>query len=406
MENLNKKWVAFTIIGIIVSPILISVFCNLADLNQIKLFNAGENGDWISFWGSMLGSVFGVVGTYLILQIQIRKDNERFEQTQIDNTFFNMLDLFQKVQDDVRTETFIVSIKNSDELLRNFFSGLDVSEETLKRNSKVKVDVFNKIIFEIYNNKKKFLAKQKEIYIQKIFEVHDQALKDAIKREVIEMSENMDNYLNSGGDKRFKRRLLSIKKSVEDNCYSDFHNKASDIKELIENRGYSLNINGQIKIKKTLDMFSELESKKQEYKYVFQEDDILVIVDEILSNYHPNIGNYLRVFHRLVKQIMSSQLGMKKKKEYLGIIRALLSSAELLVVFYNSFYSVRGEGLKAQLNLQDQKGNKTEFFADKFDIQKFDMDKNGKIDLPFFKYKNLMFEKNDLSKIKSLINDN
>ena len=212
------------------------------------------------------------------------------------------------------------------------------------------------------------------------------------------MSENMDNYLNSGGDKRFKRRLLSIKKSVEDNCYSDFHNKVSDIKELIENRGYSLNINGQIKIKKTLDMFSELESKKQEYKYVFQEDDILVIVDEILSNYHPNIGNYLRVFHRLVKQIMSSQLGMKKKKEYLGIIRALLSSAELLVVFYNSFYSVRGEGLKAQLNLQDQKGNKTEFFADKCDIQKFDMDKNGKIDLPFFKYKNLMFEKNDLSK--------
>ena len=58
---------------------------------------------------------------------------------------------------------------------------------------------------------------------------------------------------------------------------------------------------------------------------------------------------------------------MEKKKEYLGIIRALLSSNEILVIFYNTFYSVRGEKLKRELNKEDKQGNKTEFFADEID---------------------------------------
>lgn len=412
MENLNKKWVIYTLIGIIISPILISTLCNLADLNQIKLFNAGKNSDWISFWGSMLGSVFGVVGTFLVLQIQIKKESERFddtqnqlqnqiieekkrfELTQIDNTFFHMLDLFQKVQDNINKENFSTSTIDIDD---NF--------EFIKRE--IDIDIFEKIIDEIATNKAKYSANKNDEYIQKIFEEKNQVLKNEIKSDVNEMVATMGNIDNTHPDWTFKSCLRNIEASIKHNSFAEFNSAVNDLENITRSGAFTLSEDGFSKVKKAFELNSDLIITQDEYNYTIEkDDDILIIVDEVFSKYHSYIGNYLRVFHRLVKQIMSSKLEMKKKKEYLGIIRALLSGDELLVVFYNTFYSTRGEGLKAQLSLVDENGYKTEFFADKRDMNKLDIQNNGKIDLPFFKYQNLIFKNNDLSKIESLVNDN
>ena len=131
MENINKKWIVIVIVIIICLPILISFFCNLADYIPLDIVSVGSNSDWISFWGSMLGAIFGVIGTFFVLQIQIKKDNERFEQTQIDNTFFNMLDLFQRVQAEVDKKKFRTK-------------RLDFEEEFI-REIDADVDIFDKI---------------------------------------------------------------------------------------------------------------------------------------------------------------------------------------------------------------------------------------------------------------------
>ena len=393
MENLNKKWVIYTLIGIIISPILISTLCNLADLNQIKLFNAGDNSDWISFWGSMLGAVFGVIGTFLILQIQIRKDNERFEQTQIDNTFFNMLELFQKVQDDMKKETFTVL-------------DIDFDENSVPKKINIDVDVFIKILDEISIEKKEYLEQKKSEYIQNKFEEIDKELKNEIKANINEVQESIGLTDYASIVNHVYSILKNTLDAMEENSFVKFNDAVNRLGGVIRNRTYMFGEVENLKIKKALEMNAKLMTTQEEYEYPFQEEEIFNIIDECFSNYQSNIGNYLRVFHRLVKQIMSSQLGMEKKKEYLGIIRALLSSKELLVIFYNTFYSTRGKGLREQLSIKDKKNNKTEFFADKVDLSNFNINQeNGTIDLPFFKYEDLIFKNNDFSHVQELSNE-
>lgn len=393
MENLNKKWVIYTLIGIIISPILISILCNLADLNQIKLFNAGDNSDWISFWGSMLGAVFGVIGTFLILQIQIRKDNERFEQTQIDNTFFNMLELFQKVQDDMKKETFTVL-------------DIDFDENSVPKKINIDVDVFIKILDEISIEKKEYLEQKKSEYIQNKFEEIDKELKNEIKANINEVQESIGLTDYASIVNHVYYILKNTLDAMEENSFVKFNDAVNGLGGVIRNRTYMFGEVENLKIKKALEMNAKLMTTQEEYEYPFQEEEIFNIIDECFSNYQSNIGNYLRVFHRLVKQIMSSQLGMEKKKEYLGIIRALLSSKELLVIFYNTFYSTRGKGLREQLSIKDKKNNKTEFFADKVDLSNFNINQeNGTIDLPFFKYEDLIFKNNDFSHVQELSNE-
>ena len=305
-----------------------------------------------------------------------------------------MLDLFQKVQDNINKENFSTSTIDIDD---NF--------EFIKRE--IDIDIFEKIIDEIATNKAKYSANKNDEYIQKIFEEKNQVLKNEIKSDVNEMVATMGNIDYTHPDWTFKSCLRNIEASIKHNSFAEFNSAVNDLENITRSGAFTLSEDGFSKVKKAFELNSDLIITQDEYNYTIEkDDDILIIVDEVFSKYHSYIGNYLRVFHRLVKQIMSSKLEMKKKKEYLGIIRALLSSDELLVVFYNTFYSTRGEGLKAQLSLVDENGYKTEFFADKRDMNKLDIQNNGKIDLPFFKYQNLIFKNNDLSKIESLVNDN
>ena len=58
---------------------------------------------------------------------------------------------------------------------------------------------------------------------------------------------------------------------------------------------------------------------------------------------------------------------MEDKKFYSGVLRGILSSKEMLVVFYNCMYFEKGEKFKELLE-KEEKGKRIDFFGDKEDL--------------------------------------
>ncbi|EOS7919355.1 hypothetical protein E0T54_RS14190, partial [Enterococcus hirae] len=69
--------------------------------------NVGE--EWLGFIGGILGSIIGILGTFYVLSIQLKKDKEALDiqlqqdkeqnrRNQVDNTFFNLLDMHLKIK--------------------------------------------------------------------------------------------------------------------------------------------------------------------------------------------------------------------------------------------------------------------------------------------------------------------
>ena len=57
------------------------------------------------------------------------------------------------------------------------------------------------------------------------------------------------------------------------------------------------------------------------------------------------VGHYFRNFYRILKFVDESAMKVKEKKEYAGILRAQMSSYELLLMFYSTLHPV-GDNLK------------------------------------------------------------
>lgn len=92
--------------------------------------------------------------------------------------------------------------------------------------------------------------------------------------------------------------------------------------------------------------------------------------EKIYTQKEEQIGHYYRNLYRIVRFIEDEQFSNnskeneKEKKKYIGILRAQLSSMELLMLFYNVVYSKKGEKFKEIL-----KG--TNFFDDHLIESKF-----------------------------------
>ena len=96
----NKKFITWAlIITLIIIPLVIQGVINWDTMNN------GSDDGWLGFWGGYLGSIIGVVGTLIAIQIQLSSEKKRFDKElseekkarrseQVDNTFFNLLLLF------------------------------------------------------------------------------------------------------------------------------------------------------------------------------------------------------------------------------------------------------------------------------------------------------------------------
>ncbi len=79
----------------------------------------------------------------------------------------------------------------------------------------------------------------------------------------------------------------------------------------------------------------------------------------------------------------------------------ILSSDEMLVVFYNCMYFEKGEKFKELLE-KEEDGKRIDFFGDKEDLK--NLHKGN--DLPFFSKKDLIFSEKDMQKLEELIKEN
>ncbi|CAN7767690.1 hypothetical protein LJR153_007332 [Paenibacillus sp. LjRoot153] len=85
--------------------------------------------------------------------------------------------------------------------------------------------------------------------------------------------------------------------------------------------------------------------------------------EKVYTSYESELGHYFRNLYRIVKLIEDLTFhedelkNNKEKQNYRGILRAQLSSYELLVIFYNIVYSKNGEKFKKMLR-------STKFFDD------------------------------------------
>lgn len=80
-------------------------------MNIIFFDKALTSSDWLNFWGNIIGAMLGVVGAFCVMLWQLKREREKNSKEKIDNTFFNLLTLFQNVKDELDTDKFIEYIK-------------------------------------------------------------------------------------------------------------------------------------------------------------------------------------------------------------------------------------------------------------------------------------------------------
>ncbi|MDN6277775.1 MAG: abortive phage infection protein, partial [Lactococcus lactis] len=105
-------------------------------------------GDILSGLIGLLGAGLGVYGAYYVMQKQLKAENEQYRKDKIDNTFFNLLGLFQNVQKDLDKDYIIDCIEKDRNSIRN-----DKHEEYMNSKfSKQKEQIIKDL--EGFNNEK------------------------------------------------------------------------------------------------------------------------------------------------------------------------------------------------------------------------------------------------------------
>lgn len=347
-------------------PFIIIALAVLITILLLSLFNPSSS-DALNFLGNIIGSIIGVIGAYFVLQEQIKNDAQKYKFDKDESTYFKILEMFK-----------------------------DEKNDLLAMNS----DIFEEVLNAIHEKKNKFIERKVDEKKQKEFDKADKNFRTQIEQVLhpIEFVGYDNPYFE------LKGILGNLLRSIDASDYSLFSESLSLIEEGQRYEHTELNSEGIALIKPALNLWHRIEELTFD-SYELSEEEVEQIVNTVYSKNHSSLGNYFRIFHRLIKQITNSSFDDNQEEEYLGITRAILSSEELLVILYNIFYSVRGKGLKELLTKYNNTGNKTAFFADELDLQNFNIKEvDGQVDLPFFKYDDLIFGDRDLEKIQSLTN--
>ncbi|WP_282675242.1 putative phage abortive infection protein [Lactococcus lactis] len=306
-------------------------------------------GDILSGLIGLLGAGLGVYGAYWVMQKQLKAENEQYRKDRIDNTFFNLLGLFQNVRDELDSSNLLVAINSYN--------------STEEENQK---DKYYKALFE--SKKSDFIKDIEKFKVEtQQFDEKSNSLINALEKS----SCSSDVYI---------RKFNNLETEVEsENTHIIFFNECTkDLIDFINDKKYRLT-----------------------FEYEVNEEIIKECVENGFSNNKYYSGNYFRALYRCLKYIIDSDLKMEDKKFYSGVLRGVLSSKEMLLVFYNCMYFEKGEKFKELLE-REENGKRIDFFGDKEDLK--NLDKGN--DLPFFSKKDLLFSKKDMQKLKELIKGN
>lgn len=368
MRNLQLKLIKWSSLFIVLG-LLVLIF--------IKV---NPSDGWLGFWGGIIGSFMGVIGAIVVLNKQIAQDKEslslqkeQYRKEKIDNTFFNLLEMHNELKDKL-------SQKN---LFDNYYKRLkEEAQRKIKElgNNCLKNDLT--VLDELCSLYKTYITmveeKAKDLYI---------SLDDFSGEK-----ENYEGYLrNRLSEEVNTHSLENIKLFEETNTLLDQVHYIQTLRKDIEENSSKDDL-----MLRYIQVYEFSESIKDNrvshsnallslvYKYCNHGDDFsLICVDkdkqEIINNvsdhYYSDMAAYFRLTHRIIKYVNDNVENKEEALNYFGFFRATMDEIELLVLFYNSFFSKRGVGLKKQLSGTSFFGENGELGENNNFIQHFSKEK-------------------------------
>ncbi|MER0467198.1 putative phage abortive infection protein [Bacillus cabrialesii subsp. cabrialesii] len=370
LKSSENRWLAvgwlFVFVAVLTPTVLLFSINSSLDLQ--KFSSLGSIGDFLG--GTTVGllslaSIVFVVATIsvqkkeLALQrkeltmqrIEIKRTRKEFElsnqtllKQQFENTFFNMINLHHNILKDLIKEVDgkVITGRN---VIKVLYSEL---------NNKYYEENMANYIVHILNTLTKYreiddikihrLAEKLHIAVRKIDFLKGTYLKNFTVEEIIESIHTGDyNWADLEEEVMWEISPARTGKRV------DF------IRLFAENKIVNEFCKGQL----TLDLCEKLIQDKNEIDYIIKVKNLLVdnadyqyktdAYESMYNNNEENIGHYFRNLYRIVKFIEDHRFSTDKdtneleKRKYRGILRAQLSSNELLMLFYNVVYSEKGK---------------------------------------------------------------
>ncbi|EOA3415406.1 putative phage abortive infection protein [Enterococcus hirae] len=346
--------------------------------------NVGE--EWLGFIGGILGSIIGILGTFYVLSIQLKKDKEALDiqlqqdkeqnrRNQVDNTFFNLLDMHLKIKSTIEENNTFETFYNEIGIVANTRIKIIGTRKIIEADN-----IINNLttIFEAYIEKMKEKLIELDIDVSGIPKEIDQKLGYIINQ----ISKNYE-WNNPGEEENDEKAFL---------VSNDFHNAASHVHtliDMIENRfdifdilpmlldvyssvlKYNLDTEVNETLKKIVLEAKKYHNKDGKYQLIKTTEDKQKIIDTVSQKYYSQLASYFRLTHRILKYINENVNEQAEKENYLGFLRATMDENELLILFYASNYSKRGEGLKQQFVKTNFFGKKGELGEEKTVAQHF-----------------------------------
>ena len=342
MNRKDIKWIIYgSSVGIIIVFIIL-----------LAVYNIGDG--WLGFWGGVIGSGLGVVGAFLVLNKQIKQDKIESKKSKIDNTFFNLLDMFTQLKER----------RVNEELFINYYADLQ----------KYAVAQIKEIGTKKVLNNPDVVGNLKDLYLLYIEEI-----KVRLENQNIDVSKVPDNldqklgYLIDEFSKFFPHKTNDELKEFHF-ISVDLTNAAVQLPPLIEriksehyNSNYSYSLISELKSIYTTaenlnigDVIREqlqpliIEISKYEnandFSLISSNEDKEIIVTKVSDIYYSRLVSYFKLTHRIIKYINDNVEDSTEKNEYIGFFRSTMDETEMLVIFYNSFFSEKGKGLGHQLS--------------------------------------------------------
>ncbi|MGH1876662.1 putative phage abortive infection protein [Enterococcus casseliflavus] len=439
----NKKFIAWAlIVTLIIIPLVIQGVINWDTMNN------GSDDGWLGFWGGYLGSIIGVVGALIVIQIQLENEKKRFDEEtkardnefienkkrfdeetlarnkefeeskkrfdeetkarnkefeeekkarkseQIDNTFFNLLNLF------ISQQNALISEQNPE---RDIFENMlnDIREksahvyrqEGIERFYSRKLDllsVINKAIKDsesFIEEKNSSLSEEEKHIIElvkktwrfanKPIEISTKGLNDVYTE--IQRLKHLKEFKMMIKERKF-REMLPIKNNEGGIAQISSHidcifslDKSGLLDE--DSRVFLMDVDNDIKeyLKDRPDVELSPDKKRQ-------------VVEDSQEAYRKQLGSYFRIFHRIMKYLNENVNDKQIKKNYIGFLRANMNENQMAMIFYNINYTERGSGAIGEL-----KG--TGFFGEKIEL-------NDLKSAHFFSPETLVWGKYDLKKMQ------
>jgi hypothetical protein len=305
-------------------------YSGLAALGPVGDFIGGST---IAFFN--LASVSLLVATLLIQRRELKETqkeykitNETMKKQQFESTFFNMIDLQHNILKEIKINK-------------------DVGREAIKVLYYELRDTYQKDMFN--NHKNKMIEDLMELEIDELNEI-TVAFLDNInlhnylepRRKTMDNSawEKFYNGVINGNDLNWEKLKQFNQNHFQRNVKDNRHACKSELENLLDFDTISSRADLPTDALKN---FRREFYERPIYAYKFK-------AYEKLYNYRENIiGHYYRNLYRIVKLIQTNTFGHEDEKIieevrriYRGILRAQLSSFELLMIFYNVVYSKKG----------------------------------------------------------------